>query len=231
MNSLRLALTVSAVTVLLAGCGSDNNRNTNNSGSPEPAAAPETLGESLERLGVDTTDSPRLDDNGDAFPDTYSPLGTTVSMREIFVEDPDAAGPVSEFIIGRAEELLLAGFRTADTADGVISIVDDFSIAPTDNATGRLVDPALLFEEVSANAAWTLEERDDTLSKWVVQGTRRSATAADVNGNGYLESVLIYLDVAGGPENLRLLVTDAASPVPTTADIAIPVDSQIFPAV
>ena len=51
---------------------------------PPPAQQnPATVSESLAKLGVSTAETPRVDENGDALPDDYSPLGTEHTVAQI----------------------------------------------------------------------------------------------------------------------------------------------------
>jgi hypothetical protein len=214
-------------TLLISGCvHEETGKSLTEDSEPPP---PQDLGETLELLGIDTSETLRLDDRGEPYPDSYSPLGTYLSMREISVADAMATDPQTDFVIGRAEELLLSGFRTAEGL-GVISIADDFSIADTDPANDRLVRPDILFQQDQVEAPWVFEQRDLTVPAWVVPGTRRAATAADVNGNGFKETALAYVyDYGNGRTGVRLRVTDGLPVAPTTSDVAIPIDLRYFP--
>jgi hypothetical protein len=219
---------------LIFGCSSSSNSGSEDNPNATATAAPETLEESLHQLGIDTTISDRLDNRGDPYPESYSPLGSVISMREIMVADPNTASTsadlVSEFVVGRAEELLLAGYRSDAASGALINVVDDFSTAPTVSGSNFLVRPESLFRQDTTEAPWVLQRRDASVPNWVVPGARRAATAGDVNGNGFKESVIAYaVDNGSGQDQVRLRVTDALPTSATISDVAIPIDIRYLP--
>lgn len=216
------------ISVLLAACGSSSSPDAN---TPTPPGTPGTPGtpnnatlvDTLNSLGVDTDPTPRVDDQGVVYPDSYAPLGTVVPMREI----ADAAEPDGyRMEIGRAEELFLGGFRP-EARPGVLTVIDDLSSGTETN--GFTVSDTL-FQKTGTEAPWAVEHNTGGTSSSgpvVVQGTRRDATAGDFIGDGFRETAVVYY--VDGSSELRLLVTDAKAPIPAEIDVAIPVGSQFLP--
>ncbi len=54
--------------------GSETNPGSGN--SPPPVEQPATVSASVTAFGVDTTETPRVDENGNALPEDYAPLGS-----------------------------------------------------------------------------------------------------------------------------------------------------------
>ncbi|HMB73719.1 MAG TPA: hypothetical protein VKQ06_09120, partial [Gammaproteobacteria bacterium] len=100
---------VLALLLQLAACGSNS---TDEAAAPGPEPTdpppPATLDETLGRLGVDTSQTPRVDDDGEEYPESYAPLGAVVSVRHLAdASEPDG----TRYVVGRGEELLLVGYR------------------------------------------------------------------------------------------------------------------------
>jgi hypothetical protein len=228
LKQYTLLFIVLAILALLAACGSSSSSGVDTPQAPNTPATPnnETLVDTLNSLGVNTDLSPRLDDQGLEYPDSYAPLGTVVAMREI----SDATEPDGFRIqIGRAEELFLGGFRP-DARPGVLTVIDDLSSGTETN--GFTVSDSL-FEKTAVDVPWVVERNTGGTSASgprVVQGTRRDATAGDFNGDGFRETAVVYfVEYTDGSSEVRLLVTDARAPVPVEIDVAIPVSAIFLP--
>jgi len=229
LKRFTLLLFIWPIFALLVSCGGDSSTVTGTPGtpgSPNPPGTPNnaTLVDTLNSLGVDTDPTPRADDQGVVYPDSYAPLGTIVPMREI----ADAAQPDGVRVqIGRTEELFLGGFRP-DGQPEILTVIDDlFSGTETNGFTVSNT----LFQKTEPEAPWAVEHNTGGTSAngpVVVQGTRRDATAGDFNGDGFRETAVVYY--VEGNNQVRLLVTDATAPIPAEIDVAIPVDSQFLPA-
>lgn len=195
----------------------------------QPSEPPENLEGTLISLGVDTTQTDRLDDRGVSYPESYSPLGQTIVQREIFVPAATAGDdPVSVIVTGRPEELFLGGVRTWNNSNAYLTALDDIS---SGNLVNNETFPDILDEDQLLDPQWPKEEYvGNTSDSSIVRGTRRDATAADINGNGFLETALVYVDVNTDPTSLRLRVLDATPSAPPPVDISIPIDPRYFPA-
>lgn len=235
-------LTAVAAASMLAtsGCSESKSADTDSpppvdpgGGDPAPPVN-ETLADTLNALGVDTDETPRLDNRGDPYPDTYAPLGTIVAMRK-FADASEPDGMRLEF--GRTEELLLLGYRP-DAQTGVLTVIDDL---PSGTTTSTVPDTtgddttlsATLFAMKAAAAPWAVERNtggNSSSGPRVVQGTRRDATAADLDGDGFRETAIVYyVEYVNGGGEVRLFVTDARAPAASEFDIGIPVDPALFP--
>ena len=212
---------------LLVSCGSSNSSAPGTT-SPTTPGTPNnaTLADTLNSLGVNTDSTPRVDDQGTVYPDSYAPLGTVVPMREF----ADATQPSGvRFQIGRTEELFLGGFRP-DAHPGVLTVIDDLS---SGTETNGFTVSDILFEKTETEAPWAVEHNTGGTSAngpSVVQGTRRDATAGDFIGDGFRETaVAYYVEYTDGSSAVRLLVTDAKPPFPSEIDVAIPVSAAFLP--
>jgi len=67
---------------LLGGCGGGSGGSRGGSKSPGVYSDP-TVTETLETLGIDTTEGPLLDEGGNTIPENYSPLGPQFEMNKI----------------------------------------------------------------------------------------------------------------------------------------------------
>ncbi len=212
VSLLRSSISIAAA-LLLAACGSSN------SGGSGPAApGVETLGESLTALGVDTEPGPRLDSQGNAYPDSYAPLGETVMVREIPPVDAGLQAEDDEptYIVGRAEELFLGGFRLA-TRQFTFSAIDDISIAGLTPEEANITEPVILEGREVVEVPWAAEEGEPFFGpNPPPQGTRRDAAALDTDGDGFPEAVAAYaIETQGGVQELRLQVMDGDGSTPT----------------
>ena len=219
------------VGLLLAGCSGGSPRPGGGEipappPPPPPPAGNATLVDTLNTLGINTDETPRLDNRGDPYPESYAPLGTVISVRKV----ADAAEPDGfNYQLGRAEELLVGGLRLYERP-GVLTVLDDL---PSGTVIGGSTNSQSLFQRTHEQAPWVVERNTGGSSASgpiVVQGTRRDATAGDFSGTGFRDTaVAYYIEHATGGRELRLLVTNAKPPAPSEINIAIPVDPAIFP--
>jgi hypothetical protein len=205
---------------LLAGCS--DRQGTADAAVPTNA----TLTDTLNSLGVETDLTPRLDDRGDPYPDSYAPMGTVVAMRAL--EDTNEPSG-KKYVIGRPDELLLGGFRP-DARPGVLTVIDDLS---SGTETNGITVSDYLFEKNMDQAPWAVERNtggNSASGPRVVQGTRRDASAGDFNGDGFRETAIAYYaEYANLGGQVRLLVSDAKAPNPSEIEVAVPISSAFFP--
>ena len=150
------------------------------------AEPPDPLEATLNQLGVDTSDSPRLDDNSEPLPDSYLPLG-------------------GSFPLNRTTELFLAGVSLGDpTMPGTFDGLDsEVAFIRTEEETG------VLHEEDSPEPSWAVHQtRDRDFSR-----TTRAAALADIDGDGREETVVAYSTESADRE-LRLTIFEDAEPHP-----------------
>jgi hypothetical protein len=196
-----------------------------------PSEPPPNLERSLNSLGVDTSNTARLDSNGNPYPDSYSPLGPVAVVREIDVpvESSDTGETTKDYVVGRAQELFLGGVRTKNNTGAFLTWMDD--IAQGSVIAGATF-PTILYEDLLPEPQWTAEDYNDQVGAaddFIVRGTRRDATPFDSNGNGFQEIALVYVEGNGATENVRLRVLDASTPAVMPVDISIPVDPRYLP--
>ena len=162
-------ISLMAVVILLSACNDDVTRVTqiirDDSGGPQtepplPADPPPNLEQSLNSLGVDTTDTARLDDQGRPYPDSYSPLGPVAVVREIEVPvaSSDTGETVKDYVVGRAQELFLGGVRTENNTGAYLTWMDDIAES---NVIANASFPTILFEDVLPDPLWRAEDYND----------------------------------------------------------------------
>ena len=213
---------------ILTACNGNNNSFVED-GNPV-AENPETLEESLVALGVDTEDSPRLDSQGNPYPETYAPLGQTIMIRQIDpVNDGSnaalavAKSPVvakssaaladePQYLVGRASELFFGGFRL-NTRQALFGVIDDISIAGLTESEARYTVPDLLEGRPMVEVPWAAENAP--FSDSTLPGTRRDAIALDTDGDDFLEAVLVYaVQRPDGTDEIRLQIMDGKDATP-----------------
>lgn len=169
-----------AFLALAAGCGGGGG---GGGGGPGPGGS-SGLEAALNDLGVDTGETPRRDEEGDALPSGYSPFGASWELA-------------------KTSEILLLGVNVNATG-APFSLVD---------VTSEAGNPALevMHAKSAAEAAWARETR----SSRALPGTLRAAAAADVDGDGLEEAVIVYQDDL---ETRVVTVEDEPSGFGTTDD-------------
>lgn len=97
-NAIRF-FSVFVLSLVLTACGgggggssSDDGGGGSGGGGDAPSSS---VGDVLDKLNVDTTETPRVDSEGDALPDSYAPFGTTVSTNR-FVEVAVIGVPIDD---------------------------------------------------------------------------------------------------------------------------------------
>lgn len=168
--------------------------------NPSPVAAPpKDVTESLAALGVNTTETPRVDETGTPLPTDYSPLGsacTVAQTAELFIVGPqlrftDPAGG-SQTLPNKAGFLELANESTAELA--------------------------LSFDLLNSGQPWEI----DTDSAHPSLGnstagaqTTRTAATGDIDNDGKEEILIVYIadSAAAGTQRLYLqVIHDAETP-------------------
>lgn len=221
MKCFCLALSLILSTFFLAGC--DSNGSISGANAPgtstapppaPPASPPDTLTDSLNQLGVETEQPPRVDENGNEIPESYAPMGRKVVVREVQNDDG-----TTRMAIGPLQELFVVGLQASGSncPDCAISLIDDAAIA-VDYANA----PPTIYQRTEP-APWALEQKgDDDFPE-----TLRDGAKADIDGDGLDELVVVYLDAASN--ELRLSIVDTNSANTNTIDELIPVDVNRFP--
>ncbi len=162
-----------------------------NGNSPAPGA-PTEVRESLDRLGVDTTETSRVDENQDPLPPDYSPLGSACTLAqndELFLVgmqliDPAPAG-TPQPLPNRAAFIELADDNTGDVGLSITNLFEPGQAWEPD-----MVSPHPSFGERTAGG----------------QGVR-AAAAADVDGDGLDEIVIARIAPAAPGQFAEILIT------------------------
>jgi hypothetical protein len=194
-----LFLLVLSMVITIAACSSDSS----GSGGGDN---PQTVDDSLDRLGVDTAQTTRLDTDGSEFPENFSPLGASSTT-------------------GQTDELVIIGPQIIDGAPVGAEPLDNrviFTKLEAADASG-----ALSFTVTGTLPPGTLWESDETSTQPgtsnIAPQTKRDAAAADVDGDGVDEIVVVYLDGqdVSGTDQLWLQVLDDGAGTPETL-VAVP---------
>lgn len=192
------------VLTVLAGCSG--------SGSGGGAPAEELdLETSLNQLGISTTPTPRLSNDGVALPDDYAPYGARTTMRSL--EDGSVA-------IASAQEIVLVGCSLElDPANGIngsfATVIDNFEIPDTLGA----IDPHVVDSFTSAEAPWALDVTGGACDSPL---TLRHAAGNDVDGDGFDELVVTRID--GGDLVIEVHHFDEPGLAADVTSMVIPVD-------
>lgn len=184
-----IALLLASTTMTLTGCATDMNTDNGSDSAGGPGSSPDTdpdpqaaadVESSLQSLGVDTTETPRVKDNGDDLPESYNPLGASSNLAttsELFMiglqlEVTDPVGE-SEVLENRATLVELS-----DDDTGVVGLT-----------LVEAIDP----EEV----VWD----EDTRSSHPSFGSsslgaysNRDVAAGDLDGDGLDEIIVVFFD-------------------------------------
>jgi len=171
----------------------------------EDSGTGEDVAAVLTRLGVDITETPRIDAVGDSYPDSYSPFGPRLTITEIPLE-----GGGVDTRIGGTQELAMVGFQLAGRTAHV-SVIDNL-IEPL-----LPVVPSILYEREDVDAPWA--DQDSPGQQF------RASAAADVDGDGLQELVFTYLEAG----EVHLLVRDLDEPGTGDDDRVIPAPLGSFP--
>lgn len=175
---------------ILAGCGTgmeipagpDGAAQDNDSNTAGTVAA------SLEMLGVNTTETPRVDENGDALPEDYSPLG-------------------SEFAAGQTDELFIAGMQLRLTDPTGVEDTLPNRTAFMELTNDETAELELRLDLIDEGQPWEL---DDLSSHPGFNGygsrVSRSATAGDVDGDGRDEIMIAYFAESAAAGTRRIFV-------------------------
>src|SRR5690606_25017226 len=132
---------------------------------------------SLKSLGVDTAATPRKDASGNDLPDTFSPLGAQRDLTKF-------------------DELLIGGLNISGSSKRV-NFLERKPATPAVDATED--SPAIPAKPASSKILHT-----PSVTQWIASSLRE-AVAADVDGDGMEEAVVVYKTDAN---KLMLLVVD-----------------------
>lgn len=175
---------------IIAGCGTDAGLPgmPGQSDGTKPDNTGLAVSDSLDQLGVDTTSTPRVDENGDDLPQDYSPLG-------------------SEYAAGQTDELFVAGMqlRLTDPTGNTETLPNRSGFMElTNDDTAEL---ELSLNLVDDAQPW---ESDDLSGHPGFNGyggqTSRSATAGDIDGDGRDEILIAYFDESAASGTRRMFV-------------------------
>ncbi len=154
------------------------------------------IGVSLNKLGIDTTETPRVDENGDPLPSDYAPLGATVTLGL----GADPSGVDTDRSDYARYELFIGGAATQNTTTSSNQVVWQNPDAGS---------PTLVAPMFGLGPSQTLFD--------VSSADRYGATSGDLDGDGLDEFALV--DVTG--DQLTVRVRDDAVAGYTESSFAI----------
>ncbi|MEZ5962252.1 MAG: VCBS repeat-containing protein [Planctomycetota bacterium] len=189
------------IALVVTSCGSHS------TGSPANVG-PTNLEEALRQLGVDTKRTARTSNEGVQLPETYAPLGSTVTLTTL---------ESGEVVLGSAKELVLAGF-SLQHQNAFITAIDNFRTPQQFN----LVAPSVISSFDAEDAPWA---REETAGNTAPPSTLRSTAAGDTDGDGIDE--LAFVHVAGNRVVLNVLDLDAPPAAPR--DRILPIPMSLLP--
>lgn len=173
----RVETIVVAAALMTAGCGKGGD-----------SGPPETLEDALMNLGVELTDEPRVDPQGEALPDDYAPLGPAASFGE-----PEEFS--DEGALNRTDEILFVGLPV--TKGGPATTLVELSG----------VEISGDFDPVYGTAS-VLHSVPDDDAPWVGELGLLDATAGDVDADGLDETIVAYVDTSVADRTVHLRVID-----------------------
>lgn len=164
-----------------------------------PEQRPADLKTSLQVLGVDTTGTGRVAPDQEPLPDDYSPLGASRALG-------DPAEGSSESGLNQTDELFLVGLRLAET-EGTVSLVEQEGVQIDGDGNVDQGATSVLEEFEPSDPSWAVnpdENRGDS------DDTRRlrGVAAGDVDGDGFEEIVVVYVDASAADRVLRLRILE-----------------------
>jgi len=162
--------------------------------SPPPA----TISKSLDRLGFDVIDTPRISNEGTMLPDDYSPFGNQIKLAM------DADGNMH---IGAPMEILFLGFSPRDVPRrNWVTVLDNAHLQDCLHpgcATQR-IDPSvddIVFSPPHSSKMVESAREDERFANEPPQ-TLRDAGAGDIDGDGHEDLVIVSAE----DDELRLRV-------------------------
>jgi hypothetical protein len=170
--------------------------------NPPPVAnPPKNVTESLAALGVNATETPRVDETGAPLPAEYSPLGsecTVAQIDELFIVGPQLRFPDPA-----------GGSQTLPNKAGFLELTNDDTLEL--ELSFDLLNPGQLWESDSTSAHPSLGNSTAGAQ------AARAAAAGDIDGDGNDEIMIVYIaeSAAAGTQKLFLVIADAGGVAPS----------------
>lgn len=202
-NLIILIITFSVLTA----CGSGNGDSALSS-TPTTPTTPTTVDESLNLLGVSTSDTPRLSNDGVELPEEHSPFGQRIKV---------AINEAGETHIGAPMELVVGGFALQG-ATNLFTVLDNLTLP----ATGNQIQPTSISSLSQTEAPWV---REDSGFEKAAPVTLRDSAGGDLNGDGYDELVITYAQ--SGQVFLR--ITNLANGAISDETLVVPILADVLP--
>ena len=157
------------------------------------------LDASLRALGVDTTPTDRVSPDQEALPADYSPLGSSRALG-----DPDEGS--SQGGLNQTDELFIVGMALVET-DGTVSLLEKEGV---EIGGGGDIDPgstSVLQEFDPGHPSWATNP-DEQVGDTDDTRRLRAVTGADVDGDGFEEIVVVFVDSSAADRVLRLRILE-----------------------
>ena len=169
-QSIAVALFGATLMACGGGGGGGGNETPNPGTSPTPTATPgggtanSSVQEVLDDLGIDTSETARVDNDGDALPEGYAPMGSAMSVNKF-------------------REVMLLGVPLEDA-----SVIDNSS---TQN---KMTLTNLVPGRNNSYSWEVLNDAALSDSTWLDLEQRRRALIADIDDDGLDETLVVYQD-------------------------------------
>src|SRR5690606_1130335 len=201
-RTTRAALFSAVMYAMLAACGGPV--------GPGPPPTPnDTVAETLDALGVDTSPSARVAPDGSALDDDAAPLGASAAYIDpAEFSDESRANPTMELVMARS-------FFAIDTL--VVEELDGAGVTPGGDVEFGAED---VLVDLSAGNDWVTPVYDDGNQFQSL----RDIAAGDLDGDGFDEIAAVYVDQSDGVLKLRTFEDDAAGYTERTSSLAAGAD-------
>lgn len=165
------------------------------SGDDTPTGPAKDVEEALDRLGVNRDVGQRVDDTGTALPDNYSPYGPTATLN-------------------KTDEIFFVGAHLMDPANPGTALTSQLGWAQDDQGQ------AAILRDQDTDPPWATDPQQ---SRRFAQSLR-AATAADVDGDGFEETAVVFVDPTDANHDQEVQLTvfanaEAATPYASTTQV------------
>jgi hypothetical protein len=188
-----LLLLCAALTCLLAACSSDSS----GGGTGGTRGDPSDLDESLQVLGVDTTQTDRVDPDQDALPEDYSPLGSSAAFGS-----PDEFSDESG--ANKTDEIFMVNLDF-EGGEPVLNLVEQVGVQINGDGSVNPGTTSLLHSLPNAGNEWVDDTEGGTLDN---PRSLRDVEAGDVDDDGLEEIVIVYVDTSSANRVVKIKVVE-----------------------
>jgi hypothetical protein len=167
--------------------------------TPPTAGGGDSVADSLTALGIDTSDAPLTDENGNPLPESYTPLGARPRLNKL-------------------DEIFTLGASIRPTTP--IPATTIMSLDPLSVAQGARQDPTTATR--TQLAGWTTTTATPHPdAPWAGNDYIRAGASGDINDDGLDDALIVYQQKSGAYFPVQLMVVqNTASTDPSTASFS-----------